>query len=204
MKLQDLLIGLFFSVCSLVVGASNISSGILEQISQPTEQSVSLAVERIQVYGQRPLSFFRKELVNSEADFFALYNELADDDGFKVKCRHNKELGTNVRTRACLPNFVNDIKFNEAQQAADLAPPGGGVLAIINNRSAAQAKAAILKKQQEYLENLNQIASANPQLQEKLDKWNAAKMSYAFQHYKKWGKKSGFAHAFENKEIEAK
>ena len=183
---------LFISTGAL---ATTGSSGIIESLNyQSTQKNVDKAVEHIEVYGQRPIGYFRQQLRLSESAFFDAFNELTDISSFKVECYNKKRIGTNVGRRRCEPAYVDEIKHEQRFLTSQLTSSRGNPLLTFPY---AQLRYELQQKQKEHIAYMNKLASENPDLQAKLEKWAEAKMSYALKHYKKWGKRSGFARAIE-------
>ena len=178
------------------------SSAILGHVTNPNQQqSVEKAIERIEVYGQRPLSFFKRALRNSEEDFFSLYNSLTNDDDFKVSCEDKVYVGRKTKTRICAPAFQNRILF-EARQDARLRGSRRNLFNNLTNISRAEIKESMLERQKDHIADMNKLAQQNPELLAKLEEWNAAQISYAVHHYKTFGDASGFADVVQKVEEE--
>lgn len=62
-------------------------------------------VEEITVYGHKPLSAFRVEMVAAENKVYDLYNVLNDDDEFDVICERDYVYGSHIKIRRCRGRF---------------------------------------------------------------------------------------------------
>ena len=57
----------------------------------------------------------RQQLVELEDRFYALYNELNENDDFDVTCRMEAPLGTRLRKRNCKVAYVEDAEAEQGQ-----------------------------------------------------------------------------------------
>ncbi len=74
-------------------------------------------VEVIGVVGEKPLAFFRKQMEIAELDFYDLFNELAEEEKYKIKCRKERKTGSNMIKKVCYPQYVLDRFARETQEA---------------------------------------------------------------------------------------
>lgn len=80
-------------------------------------------VEVIGVVGQKSLAYFRAQMEIAELDFYDLFNELAEEEKFKIKCRRENRTGSNIKSRVCYPQYVLDRFAQETQDAMNSGRP---------------------------------------------------------------------------------
>ena len=71
-------------------------------------------LDEVEVTGTR-LWKMRQQLVELEDRFYALYNELNENDDFDVTCRMEAPLGTRLRKRNCKVAYVEDAEAEQGQ-----------------------------------------------------------------------------------------
>jgi hypothetical protein len=83
--------------------------------AEPAVPAVEQELDEIFVRGT-PLWKLRKAIVESEERFYALYNQLNEQDEFDVRCRLEAPLGTRLKGRICRVAFqeVAEAQFAQA------------------------------------------------------------------------------------------
>ena len=166
------------------------SSGIIEKLQyKSSEQNVENAIEHITVYGQRPLIYFKNQVIKAENDFFNLFNQFADQDEFKIKCSRSSSSGTRIRSRVCEPAYITDLKYDIRFLSGGSLFNAPNIPVYLDRDFQRRAR----QKRVEHIAYMTRIADEHPELQDKLEDWAEARMSYAFKHYQRWGKYSHFS-----------
>lgn len=80
-------------------------------------------VEVIGIVGKKPLAYFRSQMEMAELGFYDLFNELAEEEKFKIKCRKEKKTGSNMTQRVCYPQYLLDRFAQETQDALNSGRP---------------------------------------------------------------------------------
>lgn len=133
-------------------------------------------IEVITVTGERPLSFFRKQMREKENAFFALHNTLTDSDDFKIICAHKTVTGNNLAQRVCEPKYIGEIKYKETQFSLEQGSKRRGLEDKIQNLPT-KGKFRIMynKKRKEHLESIAELVKNNSELKQSLVALNLAK-----------------------------
>ena len=141
-------------------------------------------IEVIEVIGNRPLSFYRKNHFKAQNIFFNTMNDLVDDDDFKVDCgRVRSGTFSRLTVRACDARFVSRIRGERTQQKLDLMsrqamenPPGDtSAIRLPNNFS---TQKILKKKQVEHAEMLVELIKENSGLRQAYFELVQAKNAY--------------------------
>ncbi|MFC4701318.1 hypothetical protein ACFO4O_14200 [Glaciecola siphonariae] len=159
---------------SMVLSLSILAFYSLSASAAPTEASMQNAeqqyqsnIEAIDVIGDRPLSYYRRNLVKQENAFFDLMNQLIDEDDFKVTCKKQRmQAFSRLKARACEANFVSRIIGEATQQNFDsmsLSSRMGGPDGV-NLVADVKIQLALKKRQREQLEAMVETINNNPEL----------------------------------------
>ena len=69
------------------------------------------AIDDIVVVGKKSTSALRRDVFQSEDDFYALYNKLNDDNEYDVRCFYETPTGPRMRNHVCRAVFVSNAYF---------------------------------------------------------------------------------------------
>ena len=112
-------------------------------------------IERIQVTGERPRIYFRREMIKAEDNFYDLYNKLTLNEDFKVRCEKVFRAGSHIKNRVCKPNFTKTIRANmQAESLAEMA-------STTYNQ---EVDFRIKKMQKKHYTAMEKTVNSNPQL----------------------------------------
>ncbi|MDY6926571.1 MAG: hypothetical protein SWN10_05680 [Pseudomonadota bacterium] len=122
-------------------------------------------IEVVDVVGQRPLSYYRKQLVETELAFYDMYNALTDQKEFKIRCRIEKPSGSHIARKVCYPQYELTAiayetqiamipKAQETRGIIEPLPTSSGVKVLVNNEKRAAT------------EHLIKLLTENPELLE--------------------------------------
>ena len=126
-------------------------------------------VEVIGVVGQKPLSFFRRQMASAELDFYDAFNALANEEKFKVKCRRETNAGSRIKRQRCYPQYVLD---EMAARTQDVLSSGGPY------PSFEDIEATTKKEKKESLAYVEKVVLEHPQLLAKLIDLNEKQALY--------------------------
>jgi hypothetical protein len=122
MKIMVVLFIVFGSF-SMQIGALSFQTEGQVNLSKDKEESKN--IERIEVYGKKPTRFYYREYIKAEENFVALYNELAKDRDFKIKCSL-KKIRSRAKGRFCETGYkvriVNQYKYGWKTDTREIAP----------------------------------------------------------------------------------
>lgn len=118
-----------------------------------TEQVLDEAV----VSGTR-LWDLRQAVIKADDAFYALFNELNQNDDFDMHCRVERLIGLHITQRMCRPGYLEAAQADEAREA--LASMKGEPATI-----AAPPAHVLLQREAEWRDNLLAVINSDPRLQ---------------------------------------
>jgi hypothetical protein len=145
------------SILALIVAVSALPMAAAGQADE--------AIDDIVVTGQKSTAALRRDMIQAEDDFYAIYNKLNDDNEYDVRCRYESPTGQRKKYRVCRPKF-----FSKARNREDLTR---GV-----DPNTDPVIAEKLEKLQEKMETLT---AANPELQEAMARYNSVRAEFVAQ-----------------------
>ena len=126
------------------------------------------AIDNVVVVGEKSLSQLRNDLFSAEEDFYALYNELNDEDEYDVTCFYETPTGTRIKNHVCRAKFI------AAGYAREASRRRMDVSRVANQDS----DAAMAEKTARFQEKLETLITANPELQTALARYNNARAQF--------------------------
>jgi len=96
-------------------------TGAYQKEGRQAEKEITAAkeIEKIDVIGKQPPNLLRKAFYRHEDNFFDLYNELVDENQFRMDCEMRlRHLQSKVKYRACIPRYVGIENAKELEDAA--------------------------------------------------------------------------------------
>jgi hypothetical protein len=160
MKQIHTILALLIAVLALPMAAF----GQVEEASALEDE----AIEDIVVVGQKSTAALRRDVFQSEEDFYSLYNKLNDDEEYDVHCFYETPTGTRMKNHVCRAKFVSDAyQRHAARNRMDVTR--------IANQDADPVLAA---KTATFQEKLETLIDANPDLQEALARYNTARAQF--------------------------
>ena len=137
--------------------------------NENTNKSSKDDVEVIGVQGEKSIAYYRKQMRLAELDFYDLFNDLADEDKYKIRCRKEKRIGSNLSQTVCYPQYVLDRFAQETQAALN----SGRIFPRLKDIE------ALVKKEREASNVYAQeIIEKNPELLKKLIKLTETQSLY--------------------------
>ncbi len=177
MKKNLLFSTIFILLCVLTTHTKayvNIETSELKKISPEP-------VEHIEVVGEKPIRYYKKQYQLRRDDFFKAFNALLNDSDFTLKCRNSpvqiRGQVTRFKRRKCEPRFVSRIKAEELQNAikrTGRSDIGAVIQAAIDHN---QINDRVRDKRQDLAARMGQLISINPELREKYDDLKQAKLN---------------------------
>ncbi len=142
-------------------------------VGQDEEASIRVAsndgaIEDIVVVGQKSKAALRRDLYQSEEDFYSLYNKLNDDKEYDVRCFYEKPTGTNIKNHVCRARFVTKAFERHARRNRNN-------LSSVANQS---ADPIIAEKTAKYQVKLETLVAANPELQTALVRYTTLRAQF--------------------------
>lgn len=126
------------------------------------------AIDDIVVVGEKSTAALRRDVYQSEDDFYALYNKLNDDDEYDVRCFYETPTGTRMKNHVCRAAFVSNAYMKHASRN------GFDVKRVANQ----DASPAMQEKTAKFQEKLETLIATNPELQEALIRYNTARARF--------------------------
>ncbi|WP_296048633.1 hypothetical protein [uncultured Alteromonas sp.] len=122
-------------------------------------------IEIVDVVGQRPLSYYRKQLVETELAFYDMYNALTDVKEFKIRCRIEKPSGSHIARKVCYPQYELSAIAHETQIA--MIPKAQDTRGIIEPLPTSSGVRELVKNEKKAAtEHLIKLLTENPGLRE--------------------------------------
>lgn len=152
------------------------SEEILSEETSPSEMREQMQkemqqenVETIEVVGTKPLLFYKRQVELAELDFYDLFNAIADEDKFKVKCRKEARAGSRIKTTVCYPQYVLSRMAQETQDAISSGLPYPKLDDI---------EFLVQREKEESMKYVEEIVTQNPKLLAKLIEMNEKQALY--------------------------
>ena len=99
-------------------------------------------------------------MVKAELDFYDLFNALADEEKYKVKCRREFRAGSRIKNTVCHPQYVLNRMASETQDALN----SGGPLPDFKD-----IEFLVQDEKEESLKYAAKVISKHPELLKKLN-----------------------------------
>lgn len=148
------------------------SEEILSEETSPSEMLKQMReekVENIEISGTKPLLFYKHQVERAELDFYELYNAIANEEKFKMRCRLEARNGSNIRMRVCYPQYVLTRMAHETQDALSSGLPFPRLRDI---------EFLVEREKQESMKYVEEVVSKNPKLLAKLVEINEKRALY--------------------------
>jgi hypothetical protein len=124
-------------------------------------------VEHIEVFGSKPLSFYKYQHRKSQRTYIKEFNALVDEGEYKIRCykRSNGIKASRIVVTKCAPRYEEDLK-------ADVF-----IFGVSNPSRDRQYIERVKAKSKEHLEITAKLLNANPELKETFLKMDAARVT---------------------------
>jgi len=151
------LISSLFALCTFITLSA--SAGLYGAEVQQEADTNDPDIERIQVTGERPRIYFRREMIKAEDNFYDLYNKLTLNEDFKVRCEKVFRPGSHIKSRVCKPNFTKTVRAAmHAESIAEMASTSYNQ----------EVDFRIKKMQEKHYKAMEKTVNSNPQLKKLL------------------------------------
>ena len=136
-------------------------------------------MEVITVIGQKPLLYFKRQMIAQEKAFYKIFNSLISDSKFHIRCHRDPSVegvmqkGSNIKKKYCAPKFV--VKREPGEYDSALLSP---TRLEINKSGNERYKKRVAKEQVELMKEVEQLLETNSTLREQLVKYAEAKDLY--------------------------
>jgi hypothetical protein len=126
-----------------------------EEESLPEEITVEASRDRIN---------FKLQVDQAENQFYALFNELIDDEDFRIECKYETVIGSLIKQRICQTKYMRD----ELSTAATLSLSGANYMisSILTEKNR-----ELREKTMDLLENNPEFRSAAQNLSERVEEY---------------------------------
>ena len=164
MKLTHTILALFIAVLALPMTAVGQDEEASTEVASDDE-----AIEDIVVASQKSTADLRRDLFQSEDDFYSLYNKLNDDNQYDVRCFYEAPTGSRIKNHVCRAVFVSR------------ALNRGNITRVTN----LDTNPVIADKMVKFQEKLATLIAASPELQVVLVRYNTARARFMAQSEKR-------------------
>jgi len=126
-----------------------------EEESLPEEITVEASRDRIN---------FKLQVDQAENQFYALFNELIDDEDFRIECKYETVIGSLIKQRICQTKYMRDV----LSTAATLSLSGANYMisSILTEKNR-----ELREKTMDLLENNPEFRSAAQNLSERVEEY---------------------------------
>lgn len=138
-----------------VVSALLAQSGLAAEATLP---------EEIVVEGDRSRINLQLQVDEAEDQFFAIFNELVDDEDFRITCKYEKVIGSLIKQRICQTKYMRD----ELTTAANLQYSGVNYMA---GASLTAKNSELRRKTIELLEKHPELRNAALNLNQRVEEY---------------------------------
>jgi hypothetical protein len=156
-------------------------TGAYQKESWQAEKEITAAkeIEKIDVIGKLPPNLLRKAFYRHEDNFFDLYNELVDENQFRMDCEMRlRHLQSKVKYRACIPRYVG---IENAKELKDAALRNGRIEAksfLSGVPDIAGLRLTYAKKKKEMATKMADLINSNPELAKRYTQYVEAKTKF--------------------------
>jgi len=117
---------------------------------------------------EKSKSELRREVFQTEEDFYALYNKLNDEKDYSVRCRYEKPTGSRIKNHVCRARFVTKAYQRHARRNRNN-------LSSVANQD---ADPVFAQKKADYEKHTEALIASNPELQAAFDRYNSARVRF--------------------------
>jgi hypothetical protein len=117
----------------------------------------------------------RKQANEAEYDFYETFNQLAEEEKYKVRCRREKRTGTNISSVVCRPQYLIDRTSQVFQESLSLGISRGNLGQLKEGTmfgSVDNTDAYIKKENEAAMAYVSSLVEKHPVLREKLVNMN--------------------------------
>lgn len=156
---------------------------------QVLKKSETEKTEVISVRGQKPLGFYRQEMVELKFEFFDMLNALNTKPEFAIKCEKKSSIESRVKQTVCEPQYVIEMRAKLNQQKRQGSQFTGAALTQTSDRELNQNLQEWHEKADQ--EKLRLIAN-NPTLKEHFLKLIKSERAFKRLHAETYGSMSNY------------
>lgn len=156
---------------------------------QVLKKSETEKTEVISVRGQKPLGFYREEMVELKFEFFDMLNALNTKPEFAIKCEKKSSIESRAKQTICEPQYVIDMRSKLNQQKRQGSQFTGAALTQTSDRELNQNLQEWHEKADQ--EKLKLIAN-NPKLKEHFLKLIKSEHAFKRLHAETYGSMSNY------------
>lgn len=162
---------LVLTICAVIAAYTPIHCLANDSKSNIDKSATMKVEELITIKGERPLKYFREQVVIEEMKFYDIYNALVSDEDFRIKCRNVRQYGTvSIVKKVCQPVYK---KRKPSEQNKVRYSHVGGIQLSSNLGVRYENRVKSAKKRS--MEEMSQMLEKNPKLRNQLEKFIKAK-----------------------------
>jgi len=168
-------------------------SGVIYSANVYSQNTAATAdkdkTEVISIRGQKPLGFYREEMVDLKFEFYDLLNAVNTKAEFKIKCEKKSTVETRVKETVCEPQYVIDMRAKLNQQKSQASEFTGAAITQISDKELnKQLQSWHDKADQEKL----RLMTTNPKLKAHFLKLIKSEENYKRLHVATYGSMSNY------------
>ena len=152
----------------------------------PSENNALEVDETIEIIGDYPLIYFKKEMRKSERGFYKAYNALTQNKDFRISCSFSNSARSHMIRRVCKPQYLAKLHAESTRNSLSLGGMQngmtleyGGVQNVMTLEYDLSFKMKLKKKRAEALSDVERLLRTTPALQQKLQDYVNAKVKYS-------------------------
>ena len=173
---------------SLIAGflfTASFSSHSTAQENTSTDDSED--VEVVEVYGSKPLFYWKEALANSRAEIIDYLNESINNEDFQLTCRKVSIPNSNFKKRECRTGYDKRIRREKFIDGMYL-----GSDFYAGQQSAELGSTELSKKHEEHVQIVQQLYVEDEQFRQMYDKLQQIEKGYQEAHNKTFGSLSQY------------
>jgi hypothetical protein len=144
-------------------------------------------VEVVEVYGSKPLFYWKEALANSRAEIIDYLNESINNEDFQLTCRKVSIPNSNFKKRECRTGYDKRIRREKFIEGLFF----GGTYASAQ-QSAELGSTELGKKHEEHVQIVQQLYVEDEQFRQMYDKLQQIEKGYQEAHNKTFGSLSQY------------
>lgn len=137
------------------------------------EAETDASIELDEVIVRGTLRDMRRDIDKAEDRFFALYNELNENDDLDIRCIRDRRTGSRIPSRLCKPVFYARAEENWMQHLLSTWGVAGAL-----KKDPRKPMQVMHERYDELVDNLGQLLAEHPRLMQLLQERNQLEAQY--------------------------
>jgi hypothetical protein len=142
-----------------------------------TQKSSQEDMEVIQIIGQFSAAKWGQIAEQAKVDFYELFNQLNTIEKFRMVCRVEKTIGSNIKRNVCEPMFFKHAMFNRTQNDINNGSTNNGSIRISSAPNSDDILFLTTSTKEAANAHMEQLIMEHPDLREKFSFYAKAKKS---------------------------